>query len=169
VKSDFPTETPDPQLPLFDGGMSLEEAREWLRERAYDGARCPCCTQYAQVYRWSLYSTAAAMLIRLYRVGGVDEFVESKTVKYPGQGGDATRLRFWELVEQEPERRPDGGRSGWWRVTEQGRLFLLGATTIQKYAYVFDGRCLRFDGPPVSIRDALGTKFEYDALMGGTL
>jgi hypothetical protein len=152
--------------PRFPDDITLGQARQWLRDRIDEGARCPCCTQYAQVYRWSLYSTATAMLIRLYRVGGIESFVESKSVKLPGQGGDATRLRFWGLVEQEPERRQDGGRSGWWRVTDQGRLFVLGAITIPKYAYVFDGRCLRFDGPPVSIRDALGTRFDYSEMMG---
>ena len=101
-------------IPGMTQSIPLEEAKQWLRDRIDEGARCPCCTQYAQVYRWSLYSTAAAMLIRLYRVGGTESFVESKSVKHPGQGGDATRLRFWNLVEQEPERRQDGGRSGWW-------------------------------------------------------
>lgn len=149
--------------------MTLEEAKEWLRERIDDGARCPCCTQYAQVYRWSLYGGAAAMLIRLYRAGGTVSFVESKSVKYPGQGGDVTRLRLWSLVEEEPERRADGGKSGYWRVTELGEQFVHGWTTIPKYAYVFDGRLLRVDGPPVDIVDALGTKFDYNQLMQGEL
>jgi hypothetical protein len=105
------------------------------------------------------------MLIRLYQEGGTTEFIESKTVKQPGQGGDATRLAHWGLVEQESERRPDGGKSGFWRVTPLGERFLLGDATIPKYVYVYDGRALRSGGPQVSIRDALGKKFDYAELM----
>ena len=99
--------------------------------------------------------------------GGVHEFVESKSLKFPGQGGDATRLRFWDLAVQEAERRPDGGKSGWWMVTPKGRLFALGKLTIPKYAFVYDGRVLWHDGPQVTIVDALGRKFDHDAMLNG--
>lgn len=151
----------------FSDDMTLGEARGRLRELVYHGERCPCCTQHAQVYRWSLYATAIRTLVALYRAGGTTRFVESKTVKIPGQGGDMSRLAHWHLVEQESVRRADGGRSGWWRVTPLGEEFLRGRATIPKYVYVFDGRRLKADGPELGIRECLGKKFSYDEMMAG--
>lgn len=151
----------------FSDSMPLGEARARLRELVYDGHRCPCCTQYAKVYRWSLYGSAGRLLILLWRKGRTTDFVESKSVKVPGQGGDVTRLNHWGLVEQESERRPDGGKSGWWRVTPLGEQFVLGQATIPKYVYTYDGRCLNQDGPLRTIHDVLDKKFSYRELMDG--
>lgn len=154
-----------PRPSMFSDDMTLEEARTVLNRLIEDGHRCPCCNQWSKVYRWSLYSSAARMLIRLYKEGGTIEFVESKTVKQKGEGGHCSQLRHWKLVEQEPESRPDGGQSGWWRVTGLGEAFLLEHATISKYVYVYDGEVLREEGKSVSIRDALGKKFNYQELI----
>lgn len=151
----------DPVPPVEDDGMTLADARRYLRRYLAEGVKCPCCEQHAQVYRWSLYATAARLLIRLYREGGTGTYVETKRHKGIGQG-DASRLRLWELAEREKERRPDGGRSGWWRVTDLGEAFVLGRATIPKYAYVYDGEVIRTEGEPTSISDVLGEAFRYD-------
>lgn len=91
---------PDPQFP---DSMPLGEARDILRGLVEDGHTCPLCTQHAQVYRWSLYSTAAHALILFYREGGTTE------------------------------PRDDGGRSGYWRVTGRGAAFVRNEIDIPKY------------------------------------
>lgn len=144
---------------------TLAEARAELQAGLMEGTKCPCCDQHAQIYRWSLYSTAARMLLRMYEAGGATEFVESKRVKRTGDGGSCSHLRLWGLVEQEAERRPDGGKSGWWRVTLPGEQFLMGATTIPKYAYVYNGEVLRYDGPPRTISDVMGHPFSWHEHM----
>lgn len=73
----------------------------------------------------------------------------------------------WGLIEEEPIVRPDGGRAGWWRITPFGQQFVLGNSTVPKYARLYDGRCLGLEGVPVTIRDCLGTKFNYADLMAG--
>lgn len=152
------------------GSTPLVDAQDWLRQRVDKGDRCPCCTQFSKVYRWSLYSTAAQALILFYKIGGTTEYVHVNQLKdlgYKGQG-DASRLRFWGLVEEEPATRPDGGRAGYWRVTQLGEQFIMNLTSIPKYVRVYDGRVLNFvPAPLITIKDALGTKFDYDHLMQG--
>ena len=150
------------QLSIFgdNGGTSLAEARDWLRERLNQGATCPCCEQYAKVYRWSLYGSAARLLVRFWHEGGTEEFVESKAVKGETQGS-ASHLAFWSLVEHEPDRRPDGGKSGWWRVTAHGEGFIKSQETIPKYAYVYDGRVLRLEGEARTISEVLKEPFDW--------
>ena len=60
-----------------------------------------------------------------------------------------------------------GGRAGWWRLTEQGSAFVQGLMKVQKYAKIYDSRLLKLDGELVTIRDVLGSRFNYDELMRG--
>lgn len=148
----------------FDGpdpnDWTLAEAQAWLLDQLDDGATCPCCDQHAQRYRWTLPGSAIKVLLRNYRVGGTTQFIESKTVKRVGQGGLHSILAMWDLVEEEKVRRPDGGKSGWWRVTGIGERFIQGGL-IRKYAYIYDNRVSGHDGPWVSISDRLGEPFDW--------
>lgn len=146
---------------------TLREARDWLRVRAEDGERCPCCTQYTKVYKRKINSSMAADLIAMYRAYATEwGYLPTLRRRASRKGNrEESKLRYWGLVEEEIERRPDGGRSGWWRVTEDGARFVRMEVTLPKYARIFDGRCLGLTGPPVSIRDCLGDAFNYDELM----
>lgn len=156
---------------MFTPNMTIGEAQVTLRRVLYEGLTCPVCTQYAKIYRWSLYATAAHCLLLLYRAGGTQEFVHTSTLKEMGHKGqgDHARLRLWGLVEQNEEPRADGGKSGWWRVTAEGERFARGESAIPKYAYVYDSRLIRVDGPRVTIRDALGKRFNYDEIMAAAV
>ena len=150
----------------FNPQMTIAQAKHWLRQRLDEGADCPVCTQRVQVYRRKVNSGMARSLIEMYRVGGLD------WVHVPTQIGARSReegkLAYWGLVEEERERRPDGGRAGYWRVTPYGELFIRRGVTIPKYARIFNGKVLGLDTTEqVSIKDALGTKFDYNELMAG--
>jgi hypothetical protein len=150
--------------PLSDD-VTLGEVREYVLSHADEGVECPACTQFVKIYRWSPYGSAVVQLIRLYQAGGTTEFVESKTVKRPGEGGEATRLRHWGLVERDDAVREDGGKSGFWRVTPLGEQFILRQATIPKYVYTFNNQVLERGGPEVDIVECLGKKFDYNEMM----
>lgn len=143
----------------------LGRAKEWLRERVDDGEYCPLCTQYAKVYRRKINSTMARALIALWRHDARPEFTHGPSL--PGDTHELSQFAWWGLIEEEKVKRPDGGRAGFWRLTNEGEAFVRGQMTVQKYARIYDGRCLGLDGDPVSIQDALGNKFNYDDLMRG--
>lgn len=155
------------EVPDFD---TLEDAKAWLRENIQKGARCPCCTQFAKVYRRLLSAVSARALIALYRTAGMDfahmpTVVKRRTQDTAHQGGAATLCGYWDLMLEENAERPDGGRTGWWRVTLQGREFIEGRLFVPKYAHTYAGRVLRLSGPRIGIRQALHTRFDYDELM----
>lgn len=153
---------PDPVV--FPDDLTLGEARDLLRSLVSEGAHCPLCTQSAKIYSRSIGSTVARSLIRLYQAGGM-RFQHLPTV-VGRSSSEESKLRYWGLLEEERARRPDGGRSGWWRVTPLGEQFVLGKTTVPKYAYVYANKCIRLDGEQVSIRACLGKRFSYAELMG---
>lgn len=60
-----------------------------------------------------------------------------------------------------------------WRLTTRGREFAEGRTRVPKYVYVYDGLVLARPNTDearkaITIHDALGKKFDYDAVIRGT-
>ena len=150
----------------FSPQTPLAQLRAWLLSKADVGAECPLCHQHVQVYRRKINSGMARSLILMYRAGGL-EFIHLPTT-IGARSREEGKLAYWGLVEEEKVRRPDGGRAGYWRVTELGELFLREQIKVPKYARVYNGRALSLDlTERVSIKDALGTKFDYSDLMAG--
>ena len=141
------------------------EVKEWVLGHRDDGVECPSCEQYAKVYRRKINSAMARALILFHRRHGSEWFHLPTSIGY---GGDSAKLRYWGLIEESGEEREDGGRAGYWRVTEDGRQWALGFSSVAKYALVYNGKLLGLDDDErVSVRDALGTKFDYTELMNG--
>ena len=152
----------------FTDQSPLGAARGWLRSQAAgEGARCPCCTQFARVYRRALTAPMAAGLIRVYRQAGREWFHLPTVLERIA--GDHAKLRYWRLIEESDEVTPEHGRTaGWWRVTELGEQFVRCEVDVPRHALVYDSRLLRLDAAQgrVTIRTALGKRFDYSALMG---
>ncbi|MEI7780343.1 MAG: hypothetical protein WCJ18_00285 [Planctomycetota bacterium] len=147
----------------FDQHGSLAAAQVWLRAQLTEGAPCPCCTQFAKLYRRKINSAMARALIHQYRKVRCDY---AQTTRLCPWTHEAAQLSWWGLLEEEPIRRDDGGRSSWWRVTESGVAFALNQLRVPKYAVVYDGRLQRMDKAEyVDIRGCLGTRFSYEELM----
>ena len=84
-------------------------------------------------------------------------------------GGDYHKLRFWNLIEQQPNTdNPNlpGNRSGTWRPTADGIRFAKGEIVLPKYALIFDNKCLGFEGELVSIRECLPKNFDFREIWG---
>jgi len=151
--------------------MTLGEAEKILGRLVWEpgGAICPLCRQHAQVYKWSLYSTAAHALILFLRLGARKTPIHTSRIKdlgHRGQG-DINRLRLWGFAVEERVRRPDDGRAGFWWITSKGEDFAQMRMTVPKHVWVYATRVLRHEGDPITIEDALGTKFNYRELMDG--
>lgn len=145
--------------------MTLGEAREKLRTMVEDGADCPCCSQRAKVYKRRLNAGMAASLVKLWRATGRQPGVFWHGPSLPGDTHEISQLSWWGLIVDEPTRRPDGGRTGWWAVTAEGERWLNGWATCYSHAHVYDGRCLRLDGRQLTVQQALGKGFDFRELM----
>lgn len=156
-------ETQTSAPPTFTPGMTIGEAQVTLRQVLDVGHKCPVCTQLAKVYKRKLNSGMARSLIAMYQAARLDwQHIPTTIGALSREEG---KLRYWGLIEEETERRPDGGRSGYWRVTELGEQFVLGKITLPSHARIYDGRLLGLTGRNQSIRVALGAKFSYEELM----
>lgn len=107
----------------------------------------------------------ARALILAYRAGGADDFIHVPSLDHSGAVNELNKARYWGLLEESPQRRADGGRAGWWKLTPKGVDFIEGRITLPKYAVVYDGKLLELEGDQVGIAQALSKKFNYAELM----
>lgn len=149
---------------------TIAEGRAWLQANMYDDiVSCPCCAQDVKVYKRKLSAASARVLIAMWYKAEFD-WVHLPTLGVLTTGrGDECKARYWGLIEAMPDaRREDGSdRVGWWRLTPLGAKFVQGKAVIQKYAVVYDSRCLELTGEDVTIVDSLGEGFNYRDLMEG--
>ncbi len=151
--------------------MGLDKAREELLMAVANGGTvdCPCCYQTAKMYSRLIDSRMAAGLIAVYK--HEDEWVHiptlaNETLKLGNQlGGVLAKLRYWGLLEEEKRRRKDGGRAGFWTITDKGVEFVERRVKVKKYAKIYNNRVIELHGDEITIDDALGEKFDYEALM----
>ncbi len=149
---------------------TLREARAWLQVRLRKGEECPCCRRHARVYRRRLDSgnaRALLLLVELHARGEQWVSIHRIVQKLGTSGIDASKLARWGLIEAKPSLSDPAKRtSGMWRPTPAGISFALGRSTVPKFADVYDGKTLRLDATQrVHIREALGKRFDYAALM----
>jgi hypothetical protein len=153
-------------------GVTLEEAKQWLRERVDKGAKCPCCTQMAKVYRRHMTSTTGRTMIAMYRYHGTDwvnipDLMKLYLRDVAHQGGYATLAQHWGLIIEERTARDDGGRPGWWHLTSDGVMFVKAQLKVPRKVTLYDNRLLGIDDSQmVSIHDVLGEHFNLAELMG---
>jgi len=154
---------------------TLVEARAWVSANAPAGAICPCCNQVAKVYRRKLNRAMAYSLICLHRLSS--EADEAGFIDVPRllakhglvsvlRSREYQKLRYWGLVEAKGEKRDDGGKAGKYKITETGKLFVTGSLALPRYVLLYNGAVLEIDKTEkITIREALGDKFNYNELM----
>ena len=149
--------------------QSLDGARQRLWEKLERGeiVTCYCCGQTCKIYPRKINSGMARSLIQMYQLGGRD-WVHLPT-RLNLRSREEGKLAYWGLVEEQKVVRSDGGRAGWWRITEKGEAFVKNQLQVPKIAMVYNGTVREFDDSQmVGIKDALGDKFSYDELMAYT-
>lgn len=144
---------------------TLADARQQVADGKDTGVICPACDQYARTYSRRLHSTIARALIALYRAGGDDTYIHGPSL--PGDTHELSTAARWDLITEEKITRPDGGRAGFYVLTERGRRFVLRGESISEYVEVYNGETVGFTGDNVSITACLGRKFDYADLMTG--
>lgn len=118
---------------------------------------CEACSQKMMVYRRSVRKNMIQGLIIL--VDGVPR----KTVELglsPGARSDFTTLRFFGLIYRDLHK--DRFK---WMITQQGKLFLQGKTSIPKYAYIFNNYAKRYSEERIWITDVYHEKIDIDTVL----
>lgn len=165
---------------------TLGECRERIVEKAREGIDCPCCGQRVQLYRRKFNAGMAATLIAIWRelirrerMGKPDRWVhvEHDLVEKglgPKRSRDFSVARFWGVIEPKARATRTTGLTacdtGFWTITHLG----VQACThpkrplLRKYVLTFNNEPQGFDGPEISLAQALqGSRFDLADLLAG--
>ena len=157
---------------------TIAEAKQFLRENWKKGTVCPCCNQRVKLYLRKLNSGMALFLIGLYRLskknaylpdGKPAWFTNKEVMKEMGintSSLDYSVLRHWELIKKK-EANEDGVKrqSGYWQLTLAGLSFVQGHFSVKEKVNVYNNKRYGFSGNLITIKQALGSKFNYTELM----
>jgi hypothetical protein len=133
---------------------------------------CPCCDRWTKQYERKINSSMARSLIYIFNAtrdmppdGG---WIKPSLILPHTMSSWVAGLRHWGLLEAKApvgksRRNPE---DGYWRMTELGRGFVLRTASVPQYAITgVGGDLICLEGHPVTIDDALGTRFVYDEVM----
>jgi hypothetical protein len=132
------------------------------------GYTCDCCGLFVKSYRRSFNSNMGIAILTLYKYGEgkyqhMEELLQSKGLK---RCGDFSYLRFYGLIEKLEAKRNDGSsRNGKYKITGRGTAFAECKLTVQKHFIIFNNTLEGFSGEEITVKDALGEKFNYEQLM----
>lgn len=165
------------QMDLWgESGPTFDLVKQNFQAKLEDGTHCPCCGQFAKVYKRKLNSAIALGLVLLQQRLSLDpsEWVHAEQFfkTHPRAtstlwgGGEFSKARYWNLIELADGQRPDGSkRIGLVRLTQLGREFARGLCTVSKYVVVYNGEAHGLSEEQTSIHTALGDRFSYSELM----
>lgn len=153
------------------GDSTISEARRYLKQNVEKGVDCPCCNQFAKVYKRRINVVMSRTLIRLYHLyqqnplyHHVKEIVSG--ISDTGTN-DFSKLLYWGLIE-EKVKDPTNTKtrtSGYWRISQKGIDFVLNKISVPSYCYVYNGEAYQFSDEYTNIEKTLDKKFNYVNLM----
>tara|TARA_R110002153_G_scaffold241842_1_gene397018 strand:- start:109 stop:555 length:447 start_codon:yes stop_codon:yes gene_type:complete len=143
---------------------TIEEAKKFLNDNFEEGTECPCCNQNVKLHPFKLTGGVASILIKFYKArdkGWVHPIKEFNTIN-----GNYAKLRHWGLIEKNKNNSdPSVKASGLWRITIAGISFVDGDCLVPEKVKLFNNKFYGYSGGQITIRQALGNKFNYEQLM----
>jgi len=155
----------------INSNSTLLEIKEYLKKNYEKGIDCPCCRQFVKIYKRKLNTIMAQTLIRLYWLDKNKEgyYHCKQIVEGISDTGtnDFSKLIYWGLVEEKKKEvtQTKTRTSGYWKITDKGKGFVLNQFKLPSYTYVYNGKSYGFSEQMSDIEDCLGVKFNYKSLM----
>lgn len=138
--------------------------------RDYDkGFKCPHCGAFCKRYTRSFNSNMALALLLLYKFNirgfvKVEDFLIQQGRK---RCGDFSYLVHYGFLEKQVKKRKDGSnRNGFYKITGRGIMFCEQKIMAHEKFMILNNKFEGFKGKEITIKEALGKKFNYDEMMG---
>jgi hypothetical protein len=151
--------------------MPVGEAHRLVMDegRWEGGVECPCCEQNVEVFKRPIHATMTKALILIFKATDRDrQFVSFPRLAEAhglSGGGDNAKLAYWGFIEDEGGKREDGGREGYWRITDKGAAFCRGEIKVPSHVLIYDRKFLGFDtSKEVGIEDC-SKKFDLAEML----
>ena len=158
--------------PILDPQSTIQEGRAWVAtySKKPGGVLCPCCNARAAVYRRKINPAMCLSLIHMVRITREEKPRDGwfhVFDRFFAEGRNAMEMEFsklphWDLIEA-------GNPAGIWRVTHLGFDFVDGNASVPKYVRLYQNEPQGFEGPPVTVTEALGDRISAAEKAGWKL
>ena len=141
---------------------------DWADVIKHEGGICPVCDRWGRIYRRGINRTMARSLVWLSsQEGDKDGWVDvpATAPKDVVRTNQLSTLKWWGLIESAANDDPKKKRSGVWRVTHDGRLFVGHVIRIPKFVYTYNDTVREVSLETVSILECFEDPFDYRRVM----
>lgn len=117
---------------------------------------CPHCSQKINLSRLIMGKKFARELMNLYH-GGQEKYQHYEKWKV-GASNNYSKLKYWGLIDEQPNNDPKRTGSGHWRLTYSGVQFVQGEITIPKSIFIYNDTVVEIEGNTarISFAEAYG-------------
>jgi len=146
----------------MDLNTAIEIVKQWMAPQLKEGIDCPCCGRFTKVYQRNLNSGMVRFLIDFYNRHGTNRVSIANyhvTDQQHAHHQEYEKLPKWGLMAH------DNSNPRLWWLTELGCKFVNNQATVNKYIRLKHGILVGHSIEQVSVKQAIGTKFDYDELM----
>lgn len=154
-------------MKTYNKFWTLHSIKKWLKDHFENGVECPACGQNVKVYKRKLNSGMAYFLINLYKLNKKDpeNYFHASNVLGKSFSMDYAVLRHWKLIEEKPNDDKTKRKSGYWKITDQGKDFVKGLISVRTHVHLYNNHVVGFSDENLDIETALGNKFNYKELL----
>jgi hypothetical protein len=130
-----------------------------------NGTSCPCCGQFAKVYKRKMRSDMAHWLIWLVLKCRDSEDGWADVRQATVRNGDYAKTAHWGLAVQKMNQDTSKKNSGLWRPTDLGVQFVECRLKVPSHVHLYDNSVVGWSDKMVTVVEALGEHFNYQELM----
>jgi hypothetical protein len=151
--------------------ITIEEGKEFLRQKGEEGVDCPCCGRFYMEYHRPMHRAMAICLVNLFKLNKAKPDYYHITEIFKGHPGDFSKLAYWGLIEEKPKNPNMKSKrtSGFWRITPEGEEFVLSKLKVPRKIILRTNQLVGLEGEEVNIRQVLGDEFNYEEVLQGYL
>jgi hypothetical protein len=157
----------------------------WKHVSEGEGGYCPVCEKWGKVNSVHLTGSMVRALGWLYKES---QITGEQWINIPNaapstvmRSYNITSLKYWGFVEPRPKpakvvqlphvrgqkREPQVNTrtSGYWAITDMGKLFLTNQSRVPDRVFVYADAVQGYGADTVSAKEVMDKKFDYDAMM----
>ena len=140
--------------------------RELWESMKAEGMECPCCKRWAKLNPYSISKAQASTFKWIVENTGPNQYVDvqEKAPRWILKSNSHGKLVHHDLLRPKANEDPSKKSSGFWGPTAFGLEWYNGNATVQKFALVFDEKCLGRRGKDVRFSDVFDP-FHYRKMM----
>ncbi len=144
---------------------SLATAQALMIECLDAGTSCPCCGQFAKIYKRKMRSSLAHWMIWLVKSSrdSDDGWADVRLANV--RNGEYAMTAHWGLAVQKMNESTAKKHSGLWMPTSLGVQFVECSLKVPSHVHLYDNSVVGWSDNMITVVEALGKRFDYQELM----